>query len=559
MGRLGIKRLRMRETQRQLWLRGTTAGVLWCLVTGPVLHAQPRARSPQRVAQRAVQPHASQPSLPPAVSKGQVLPLSLEEAIRLAVQNNIDIERERFGTQIAHATVEQARAQFDPSVGLDVVGSRSRLLPTNHTIVLDPLTNLPTGEKRILRQSARNAEVTPNFKQQILTGGNYAVHFINTREDITPASSGLTERIADPRYESSVEVSLTQPLLRGFGIAINSAAIRQAQKAEGIAVQQVLQAVLNTIFTVQERYWELGFRMEDLAAKRESLKLAEDFLAENKIRVELGTLAPIELVQAETRVKTRQGDVIDAESAVDDADDLLKEVLNIPEIFATWALRLQPTDTPPFHPITPPILEDKVEVALQKRPDYIQSQLGIAAREIAREVAHNSRLPRLDLQGRVSVNAYGDNPGSSIANLGETEGYEWAVGVQLSYPLGNRFALNELHKRNLELQQARVEQRQLKRTIVRDLRQALRRIETEMKQVEVTRQATVLARTQLEAEQEKFRLGLSTSFNVFEFQEDLAIARSGEIRALSNYNVALARLDQLTGTIQHGDLADINK
>jgi len=255
----------------------------------------------------------------------------------------------------------------------------------------------------------------------------------------------------------------------------------------------------------------------------------------------------------------RQGDVIGAESAVDAADDLVKEILNIPEILGTWKLRLQPTDTPPFDPAALPALEDKVEVALQKRPDYIQSQLGIAFREIAREVAHNSRLPSLDFQGRASANEYGDNPGTSIANIGETEGYEWVVGLQFSYPLGNRFALNELHKRNLELQQARVEQRQLIRTIVRELRQALRIIETEIKQVEVTRQTTVLARTQLGAEQEKFRLGLSTSFNVLEFQEDLAIARSDEIRALSNYNVALARLDQITGTIQHGDLVDINK
>jgi outer membrane protein TolC len=314
----------------------------------------------------------------------------------------------------------------------------------------------------------------------------------------------------------------------------------------------VVQTVLDTVFAVQQGYWDLVFRVQDLGAKRESQKLAEDFLAENKIRVELGTLAPIELVQAATQSKRSEGDVIVAEAAVREAEDKLKETLNIAETLSTWRLRLQPTDTPPFTPIAEIPVEEKVLSALQNRPDVVQSQLTIASQEIARDVARNQRLPRVDLQGAASVNAFSNDAGSTLSGIGDAEGYQWTLSLKFTYPLGNRAANNELQRQNLLLQQALVDQRKIQRTVVRQIFQTVRDVETLSKRVEVTRAATVLARTQLEAEQEKFRLGLSTSFNVLQFQSQLTTARSDETRALSDYNVALGKLDQVTGTLQYG-------
>jgi outer membrane protein TolC len=463
------------------------------------------------------------------------------DAIQLALQHNLDIERERFRPQIARTDVEKARAAFDPVVGLDASLSNTQNLPEQV---------IGTGGVTVSqRLNIALSEVAPFLQQKIITGAGYEVRFVNAREDI----SGNTRRIIpDPRYESSIELVFRQPLLRDFWIAVNTAPIRQAQNAALSAAQSLLQTILNTVFDVQQRYWGLVFRMQDLGAKRESQKLAEDFLAENKVRVELGTLAPIELVQAETRVKTRQGDVIVAAAAVQEADDQLKEVLNIPETLGTWAIRIQPIDSPPFVAVSPIVLEEQIDLALKNRPDFVQSQLDIASREISRDVARNQRLPRLDLEARGSILALGERAEEGVANLDDTEGHRWSVALRFQYPLGNRFAQNELQRRNLELEQALVEQRKLKRTIVRQLRQAVRDIETAMQRVEVTRAATVLALTQLEAEQEKFRLGLSTSFVVLDFQEDLTIARSDETRAVSDYNVALARLDQLTGTLRYG-------
>ena len=248
-----------------------------------------------------------------------------------------------------------------------------------------------------------------------------------------------------------------------------------------------------------------------------------------------------------------------AAAAVRTAEDQLKVVLNVLGIVGTWQVRIRPTDQPPFAPLMAISLEEQVPLALKKRPDFVRSQLEVATREIARDFARNQRLPRLDIVSRFSVQAFGEGFDESTGRLRNAEGYAWTIGLRFEQPLGNRFAGNELLKRKLELQQTLMDQQQLLLTIVQEVAQAIRDIETFQEEVQVTRAGTALAHDQLAAEEEKFRLGLTTSFNVLEFQEDLSIARTDETRALSDYNIALARLDQLTGQLQYNDTASTTK
>jgi outer membrane protein TolC len=516
----------------------------------PARNSESASRTHQRVAQQSAPAVSPPPALPLSVTE-RVLELSLAQAIQFALQNNLDIERGRFDPQVAHTQTEQARAVYDPSVGLTASLSQTKPLPQNKTLEFDPQTGAVIGAS-ITRQFSKDVSVAPSFKQQIVTGANYQLRFVNTWNRLSPATSGTTTRIENPRYEGRLELTFTQPLLKNFGIEVNTAIIRQAQNTEEIARQKLLQTVLDTVFAVQLGYWELVFRIEDLGVKREALALAENFLAENKLRAELGTLAPIELVQSETQVKQREGDVITAEAAVREAEDVLKQTLNIPESLGTWRIRLRPTDTPPFVPIADTSIQEKVEFALQHRPDVVQAQLTVASQEIARNAARNQRLPQVDLGGTASVSGLGGDLTSTVSDLGNTEGYNWAFSLTFSYPLGNRAANNALQQQNLLLKQALIDQRKVQLTVSREIYQTVRNLETFSKSVEVRRAATVLARTQLEAEQEKFRLGLSTSFNVLQFQNQLTSARSDEIRALSDYNEALGRLDQVTGKLQYG-------
>jgi outer membrane protein len=535
--------------QRRWWESGV---IVWCVLSMcsvPARDSESASRPRQRVAQQSTPVVAPPPALPASATE-RVLELSLAQAIQFALQNNLDIERGRYDPQVAHTQTEQARAVFDPSVGLTTSLSQLKTLPQNKTVNIDQETGQTSVS--ITRPFSKDVSVAPSFKQQIVTGANYELRFITTWNRSSPAVFGTTTRIVNPRYEDRLQLTFTQPLLKNFGIEVNTAVIRQAQNTEEIARQQLLQTVLNTVFAVQLGYWELVFRIEDLGVKREALDLARNFLAENKLRVELGTMAPIELVQSETQVKQREGDVITAEGAVHEAEDVLKQTLNIPESLGTWRIRLWPTDTPPFVPIVDISIQEKIEFALQHRPDVLQAQLTVASQEIARNAARNQRLPQLDLGGTASVSSFGGDLTGATSDLGNTEGYNWSFSLTFSYPLGNRAANNALQQQNLLLKQALIDQRKVQQTVSREIYQTVRNLETFSKSVEVRRAATVLARTQLEAEQEKFRLGLSTSFNVLQFQNQLTSARSDEIRALSDYNEALGRLDQVTGKLQYG-------
>ena len=242
----------------------------------------------------------------PTAMGERLLELTLEDAIQLALQNSLAIERERFGPLIALTEVDRAKVEFDPKVGAEVNVSQTQNLQMNQQFE-------PVLEDR--------STLSAYLRHRIVTGGNYEVRILTSRSKQSSDDFGFFEPFYNPRFENALELTFTHPLLQNFGIAVNRAPMRQAEIREQIAEQGVIQAILDTVFAVHQGYWELVFRIQDLAAKRESQKLAEDFLAENTVRVELGTLAPIELVQAETRMKTREGDVIVAEAALRDADD----------------------------------------------------------------------------------------------------------------------------------------------------------------------------------------------------------------------------------------------
>ena len=204
--------------------KGLVALVCSLVMCLPGYAQTPASRRPQS----APSPPVQQAVTKPAQSAERVLELSLADAVRLALQNNLDIERERFGPLIARTDVEQARAAFDPTIGLDATLGQTKSLPTTEFLSTDAAGN-PIFVPR--RQFSKDGEVTPLFKQKIITGGNYEFRFVNIRQNISPTSSGSVSRtIQDPRFESHLELTFTQPLLRDFGIAVNTAPIQRAEK-----------------------------------------------------------------------------------------------------------------------------------------------------------------------------------------------------------------------------------------------------------------------------------------------------------------------------------------
>jgi outer membrane protein TolC len=194
-------------------------------------------------------------------------------------------------------------------------------------------------------------------------------------------------------------------------------------------------------------------------------------------------------------------------------------------------------------------LEDNLEEALHNRPELKQAQLDLSNRDLLVRFAKNQLLPTVDFQGSIGLNGLDSTYGRTLEMVGDTNTYSWEAGVVMEIPLGNRVARGELTQRRLELDQAKDNLSRLELDIVTQVREAARRVRVSSERVEATKVATRLAREQLEAEQEKFRVGLSTSFNVLSFQDQLAQAERNELRALTDYTESILTLEQVKGTL----------
>ncbi|MFQ5894754.1 MAG: TolC family protein [Nitrospinota bacterium] len=466
---------------------------------------------------------------PPPAPRPAQLALSLREAISLALSKNFDILIESFVPRIRETDVVREESVFDPAATADLVAQKD--------IAQSPSRFFPGGVSRSGEQ-----KVTLGFEQRVVSGAQYRLALEGLR--VTTNSGNV---LFDPRFEGNLVLTLTQPLLKDFGVDVNRAQIRIAQLSRDQSLLAYRARVIEVLSLVQGAYWELVFAIEDLATKRKSLELAKDLLRRNRIQVEVGTLAPIEILQAEAAVASREEDVIVAENAVRDAEDRLKRILNLPGGLRDWETRILPTDKPQFRP-EPVNLRESIRTALRARPDYRQLRLRVQSQRIQLQRARNQTLPQLNLLASAGLTGLDNTRRGAADRLSSGDFYSWEVGVGFRIPLGNRAARSGLTRRRLEALQAALELRNLEQKVIEEVRAGVRRLVRDEKRVAATRVARRLAEKQLDAQEKKFSVGLSTSREVLEDQEALATALIGEVNAIVDYNKSLVNLARVTST-----------
>ncbi len=456
----------------------------------------------------------------------RTLQLSLKDSIGRALQKNFEIQVERFNPQIRDQDIVREEAAFDLSVFADANANFER------TPSISALSQI---EERQVESQVADVGVRQRFK----TGTEYGVSF----ETIRSKDNAAFIRFA-PAYTPRLNLTLRQNLLKNFGVNTNTTAIRVARNDREVSEFAFKDQVIQTISEVQNLYWEFVFSIQDLEVKHQSLGLAQDLLRKNRIQVEVGTLAPIEIIQAEASVASREADVIVAERLAQDNEDLLKRVINLDP--GEWDVPLEPTDEPPFEEKSP-ALKENYQAALKNRPDHAQAKLDLETKTLEVSFERNQLLPTVDLKGSFGLNGLEDSFTESLSDFGTGDFFSWEVGVAFDYPFGNRVAKSRLTQRRLEVNQAQTSLDSLEQQIFLEVREAVRRVETDQKRVSATRAARVLSERKLEAEEKKLEVGLSTSFNVLEFQEDLAESRSDETRSITDYNRSLVSLDRTVG------------
>ncbi len=485
-------------------------------------------------------------STPP--SDVQHLSLSLREAIELTLENNLDIRVERFNPRISEAMIIVEKGAFDPTIALDLSINKDKRPVAN--AYADP--DVSEGE---------GINWGIGIRQDLITGGNYQLRFTNERRKSNSSYSGL-----NPQYTSDLTLTLTQPLLKDFGIGLNKRKIIIASNNKDISLNQFKAVVITKISEVQNMYWDIVFNIEDLKVKRQSLALAQDLEKRVRTQVKVGTMAPIEILQAQAEVASREEGVIIAENMVKDSEDRLKRAMNIEGDSPYWGLPIYPTDRPLFE-VVEIDNNEALKTSFEKRPDFVQAKIDLSNKKIEVKYKKNQIFPNIDLIGSFGLNGlsgdarevsfggttippsrFGGGYEDTLDRLGSGSYYSWEAGVKVNIPLGNRSAKSNLTAARIEEKKVLISLKNLEQKIALEIREAVRGIETNIKRVNATKLARRLAEQKLDAEEKRFEVGLSTSFNILEFQKDLAEEQSKEIKAIIDYNKSLVKLERVKGT-----------
>jgi outer membrane protein TolC len=482
----------------------------------------------------AQEPPAEQPELR----------LSLEDAVKRTLENNTDIAVERFNPEDSAEQVRQVQGAYDVAL-TSTIGKSSQT---------DPPRNAFSGGDKVT-----TGTWTYDFGASKLlgTGGNLSLNFLNNRTDTNSVFSTF-----NPSYGSSLGATLSQPLLRGFKIDSTRRTLKIAKKNQEISDVQFRQTVINAVATIKQLYYNLIFAMDNLQVANKSLSLAKKLLDENQIKVKVGTLAPLDVVAAESEVASRDEGVIVAESALHDAEDSIRRVIFPRNDPASWDVRIVPTDHPTAEPI-PVDVGAAIARALESRTDMQGARKALENAETSIQFTRNQTLPAVDLfasYGGVGLGGTGlvrdglggpviqeipGGYGDALDSVFSRDFPTWSLGVNFSYPIRNRSAKAAAARSRISRDQAQAALARLEMQVVAEVRSAARAVETDMKRVQSTRAARVLQERRLDAEEKKFAAGMSTSFLVTQAQRDLAVSLAAEIQSISDYRKDVVNFERV--------------
>ena len=483
-------------------------------------------------------PAASQAPAPPAPlvtgAADRELRLSLEEAVQKALENNQDIAVAKFDPQLSEQSVFSARGYYDPQVYSTLYHQSTDAKGTN-AFAGGTTVNTKTD--------------VWNFGTfvPVATGGSLQLDFNNSKRDTNNAFSTY-----NPVFSSGLTLTVKQPLLRNFKIDQPRYALRLAKKNREITDVQFRQTIIGTVAQVKDYYYQLIYYIDALGAAQKSLQLAQRLLEENEIRVKVGTMAPLDVVQAQSEVASREEAVILAENALYNAEDNLKRQIFPENDPVMWHTRVIPTDRPTAEP-TPVDVDAAIKSALENRTDVVAARKGLERNDLALQYYRNQFLPDVNLFGNYGGSGAGGTqlvreslggpvvstiPGGYGDAVSEVFGRDyptWQVGVNLAYAIPNRSAKAARASARISKEQALASFRRLEMAVAAEVRTAARGVESGFKRVQSTKAARVLAAQRLDAEEKKFAAGMSTNYFVTQAQRDLATAEVAELQAIADY------------------------
>ncbi|HEU5179532.1 MAG TPA: TolC family protein [Candidatus Polarisedimenticolia bacterium] len=491
--------------------------------------------------------------------------LSLQDILRSSLEKNINIAVRRYDPQIAESLIETQEAFFEPEINLSAREDENTQ-PTNTQL----------GGGAIVTDGNRTFSGT--YTDRFLIGSRLDFTVFTNRFKTTS-----TFTTVNPSYFSQALLTYVQPFLRNFGIAVNKTFITIAQNNERISRSQFRQTVMDTMAAAESAYRDLQFAIMDQQSKEASLKLAQDFLDQTRIKVRVGTLPPIEITQAEAAVADREEGIIIGLDVIRTAEDNVRRLMNVPADSPLWHQPIQPADQPE---VLDKVVseEEAIKTAFARRPDLEQARLDLENRDTDLNYRKNQKKWRLDFIGRYGAQGLAGNflpltfsvtdpnappgcvpdpgdptictfdpvdrsVGNSYTQIKDRDFDTWSAELQLGIPLGNKGAEAAYTQSQYSQEQSKLLIQQVEQNAVIEVRGAVRRLETDLKRFKAAQVNTRLQVEKLNAEQKKYENGMSTAFQVLQFQTDLTEARRRENLAVVGYNKSLVELDRVLGIL----------
>ena len=514
--------------------------VLALLLTGCMgksLKPDPTLDATVREASAAVQSRASRIA-PPApagkpASRGEVR-LSLQDSLRAAMLGNHDIQLAGYTPRIAQEDIVRAEAVFDPTAFFaNTFGRTKRPIQS----VLD------TGAVGDTSYIEDSWAFQGGLRQPLIIGGVVSVYeqmnWLATNSDLT---------IPNPQFTGSLNVEVSQPLLRGFGARVNRATIRVADVSARISRETFRTKVMDVAADVTRNYWQLAHDLDVVRVSRQSLDQAREVLRREGVRLAQGLSKEVDVDRARAAVAIREVEVVRSENQVRSTLDRLKLVLNSPDLPLGEEARVVQTAALHYYEV-PVDRSEAVAKALARRPDLEAARLAVAGNRLRLDVAEHETLPRLDAVLRGSLPGLGTSWGDSFGQQWFSGKYTWSAGVEFEMPVGNRTAKADERKRRLEYEQSLMEAEQLVAQAVFEVNEAVRGVLVAHDEVDATTRAQDAAERAMKGELARFELGETTNHDLLIAQDNLATAQRDHLRALLAFNTAVTDLARAQGMI----------
>jgi outer membrane protein len=453
---------------------------------------------------------------------GEDAALPVEDAIRQAVENNLDLQVQTFAPAIAETGILGARGIYDTRMTalLDHRGQESQVVPGSSTAARKRYFDFDAG-----------------FQKLVPSGGTASLSFNNAwfADDQGTAFS----RSAEPQ----LSLSFSQPILQGLGRDVTERGITLAQDSADTALADWRQKAESTASTASTRFYDLYKARENLETRKASLAVAQRIHEENQARVKAGVLASYQLLDSELGVLSRETDLLASERARREAADNLRVFLqrkDPAELVPVVAAAAEKVDTTE---------ERAPSLALRKRPELVKARVAVRSVEFSEKVSGNLALPSLALAGTVGVTGLGKSYGDGFGDMSSGKYPNWSVGINFSFPLGNSSAMADLESSRLKAAQARVALRSAEEAVALEVRTALRALETRYRQVEVARKGVAVAAVRFESYEKRQKLGLATTKDLLDAESQLVAAKEGLTGTLADYQVALTEYYRSTGDL----------